>query len=62
MPFHATGKQIGLLLFLAACALVVWTQSKGLLQRVADRSPRLEAGSELGLESAWPHLRVDLVL
>lgn len=61
MPFHTTGKQVGLFLSLAACALVVGTQSKGLLQRVADRSPHVEAGSELGLESAWPHLRVDLV-
>ena len=61
MPFDTTGKQVGLFLSLAACALVVGTQSKGLLQPGADRSPRVEAGSELGLESAWPHLRVDLV-
>ena len=61
MPFDTTGKQVGLFLSLAACALVVGTQSKGLLQPATDRSPRVEAGSELGLESAWPHLRVDLV-
>lgn len=62
MPIHiqTTGKQVGLFLSLAACALVVGTQSKGLLQRVADRSLPVEAGSELGLESAWPHLRIDL--
>ena len=60
MPFHTTGKQVGLFLSLAACALVVGTQSKGLLQRVADRSLRVEAGPDLGLESAWPHLRIDL--
>ena len=30
MPFDTTGKQVGLFLSLAACALVVGTQSKGL--------------------------------
>lgn len=62
MAFHpSTGKQVGVLLSLAACALVVGSQSKGLLQRVTDRGLRVEPAAELGLESALPHLRVDLV-
>ena len=60
MPFDTTGKQVGLFLSLAACALVVGTQSKCLLQPANDPGPGVEPAAELGLESALPHLRVDL--
>ena len=60
MPFDTTGRQVGLFLSLAACALVVGTQSKGLLQPATDRGPGVEPAGGLGLESALPHLRVDL--
>ena len=48
MPFDTTGKQVGLFLSLAACALVVGTQSKGLRQPAADRGPGVEPAAELG--------------
>ncbi len=48
-------RQIGLILSIAACAFVVGAQAKSLTQRVNDQG----LAPDLGLESAWPHLRVD---
>ena len=62
MPFDTTGKQVGLFLSLAACALVVGTQSKGLLQPATDRGPGVESAAGLGLEFVLFHLRVDLAV
>jgi hypothetical protein len=58
--FIQPGKQVGLFLSLAACALVVGTQSKCLLQRPTTAIRASSRPAELGLESALPHLRVDL--
>jgi hypothetical protein len=55
MVQFVTHKQVGILLSVAACALVVGTQVKSLTQRSEDRA----LSTELGLESAWPHLRLD---
>lgn len=48
-------KKIGLILSIAACAIVVGTQAKSLTQQSDDQG----SSADLGLESAWPHLRVD---
>ncbi len=50
-----THKQVGIFLSVAACALVLGTQAKSLTQRTDDST----LSTELGLESAWPHLRLD---
>lgn len=60
MPTYATTKRIGLFLSIATCALAVCAQSKGLITRSLDKTLRAESSSELGVESAWPHLRQDL--
>ncbi len=48
-------KQIELILSIATCAFVVGAQAKSLTQQVNDRG----LAPDSGLESAWPHLRVD---
>lgn len=60
MPTYVTARRIGLLLSLATCALAVCGQTKGLLIRQSDKTPYSELSAELGVESAWPHLRQDL--
>ena len=50
-----TRKQLGLLLSIIACAVAVGTQGRMVAQRENDQG----LTSELGLESAWPHVRVD---
>lgn len=60
MPLHAIMRRIGLFLSIATCALAVCAQSKTLLNRPSDRTIDPEVSSELGVESAWPHLRQDL--
>lgn len=49
------GNYVGLLLSIAACAIVVGTQARAAAQRADEQS----LTRELGLESAWPHVRVD---
>ena len=49
------GKYMGLLISIAACALVVGTQARTLTQRTEEQG----LTTELGLESAWPHVRTD---
>ncbi|MCS6296843.1 MAG: hypothetical protein H8K09_11460 [Nitrospira sp.] len=49
------GKHLGLLLSIAACAVVIGTQARTVAQRGDDQG----LTTELGLESAWPHVRVD---
>ena len=58
MPMSATTQRIGLVLSIAAGA-VVCAQSK-ILNRSSDKTVHAEASFELGAESAWPHLRQDL--
>ena len=60
MPTYAMTRRIGLFLSIATCALAVCAQSKGLLHRPSDQTTDPEVSSELGVESAWPHLRQDL--
>ncbi len=55
MPGLVMYKKIGLMLSLAACAFVVGTQARGFAQRLNDQG----LSGDLGLESAWPHLRAD---
>lgn len=60
MPSYETAKRVGLLLSIATtCALIVGAQSKGLISSSADNALSEEPASELGVESAWPHLRSD---
>ncbi len=49
------GRYGGLLLSIAACAIVVGSQTRTVTQRTDERG----LTAELGLESAWPHVRVD---
>mgnify|MGYP000846147639 CR=1 FL=1 len=51
---HA-GKHAGLLLSIVACAIVVGTQARSATQRMDEQG----LTAELGLESAWPHVRGD---
>lgn len=60
MPLYVTTRRIGLFLSIATCALAVCAQSKILLNRPSDRTMAPEVSSDLGVESAWPHLRQDL--
>lgn len=60
MP-DATTKRIGVLLAIATCALVVGAQSKSLINRPSHDSLNVEFTPELGVESAWPHLRQDFL-
>ena len=59
MPFSLLrtrcGKNVAVLLSIAACAIVVATQARTLTQRTDEQG----LATELGLESAWPHVRVD---
>jgi hypothetical protein len=57
MPAYVTARRIGLFLSLATCALAVCTQTKF---RQSDKPLYFELPAELGVESAWPHLRQDL--
>ena len=52
---HQLGKYMGLLLSIAACAVVVGAQAR----TVTQRPDKQGLTTELGLESAWPHVRVD---
>ncbi|ULA58664.1 MAG: hypothetical protein LZF60_80056 [Nitrospira sp.] len=47
---------MGVLLSIAACAIVVGTHARTATQRTDE-----SVTTELGLESAWPHVRVDFV-
>lgn len=60
MPTYITTRRISVLLSIAACALAVGAQTKNLLIRHSDATLYPEFSSELGVESAWPHLRQDL--
>lgn len=63
MPAYVIAARFGLLLSIAACALIVGTHSKGLISTDPDNALNEEPTSELGVESAesaWPHLRNDL--
>ena len=51
---HA-GKQAGLLLSIAACAIVIGSQARSATQQMDEQG----GTAELGLESAWPHVRGD---
>ena len=57
MPTNVTVRKIGLFLSLATCALALCAQTKF---RQSDKPPYSELSAELGVESAWPHLRQDL--
>lgn len=61
MLTYTTMRRIGMFLSIATCALAVFAQSKILVNRPSDKSVYPEFSSELGAESAWPHLRQDLV-
>lgn len=50
------GKYAGLMLSIAACAVVVGTQARHAMQRLDEQQ---SVTKDLGLESAWPHVRVD---
>lgn len=50
------GTSVGLLLSIVACAVAIGSQGRTGMQREQDRGSM----AELGLESAWPHVRVDL--
>lgn len=52
-----THKKVGLMLSIAACAFIVGSQTKSVTQRVNEQG----LSAELGLESAWPHLRADFL-
>lgn len=49
------GRQAGLLLSIAACAIVVGTHARSAPQRTDEQG----LTAQLGLESAWPHVRGD---
>ncbi len=49
------GRHAGLLLSIAACAIVVGTHARSETQRMEEQG----LTAELGLESAWPHVRGD---
>jgi hypothetical protein len=55
-------KQIGLFLSIAVCALFVGAHSKGLISSPDKTLNEEPASEELGVESAWPHLRNDFTL
>lgn len=52
---NQVGKHAGLLLALAACAIAVGTHARSVPQRMDEQG----LTAELGLESAWPHVRGD---
>ena len=60
MPTYATARRIGMFLSVATCALAIAAQTKSLLLRQSDDSLSPELSTDLGVESAWPHLRQDL--
>ena len=60
MRTYANTRRIGLILSIATCALAVCAGSKSLPNRPWDKVVDPELSSELGVESAWPHLRQDL--
>ncbi|WHZ13692.1 MAG: hypothetical protein OJF52_000526 [Nitrospira sp.] len=58
---NATTKRIGVIVAIATCALVVGVQSKSPINRPSHNSLNAEFTPELGVESAWPHLRQDFL-
>ena len=53
-------RRIGLFLSIATCAIAVGALPKSLVNRPSTHIPDPEVSTELGIESAWPHLRTDL--
>jgi hypothetical protein len=62
MPTYPIMRPIGLFLSLVACAVAVCALPKTLVNRPSSHIPDPEMSSELGIESAWPHLRTDLAV
>ena len=51
-----------LFLSIAACALMIGAQLRGFMHRLTTRRMGAAPSAELGLESAWPHVRMDCSL
>ncbi len=62
MPRYPVMRRIGLFLSLATCAVAVCALPKTLANRPSEHITDPEVSTELGVESAWPHLRPDLAL
>jgi hypothetical protein len=60
MPAYPIMRGIGLFVSLVTCAVAVCALPKTLVNRPSSHIPEPEASTELGIESAWPHLRTDL--